>query len=114
MAELKEKAKTLQVEINEFKEQRDKKAVTDSAVKPESIKTLEDQLKTVGEKADKISAQVKELEDFKKTALEKDIKNKDKVFTTVDMVDGKILSVYEKLKNENQMIWKDSLLLAEK
>jgi hypothetical protein len=30
------------------------------------------------------------------------------------MVDGKILNVLEKLKNENQMIWKDSLTLAEK
>lgn len=30
------------------------------------------------------------------------------------MVESKIQNVFEKLKNENQMIWKDSLTLAEK
>lgn len=30
------------------------------------------------------------------------------------MVDSKIKNVLEHLKNENQMIWKDSLTLAEK
>lgn len=55
-----------------------------------------------------------ELQDFKKDSLEKDSKSKDKVFATVEMVDTKITHVLEKLKNENQMIWKDSLTLAEK
>ena len=60
--------------------------------------------------------QVKDLEEFNKQTQDKDKENKsnEKVFTTVDMVDSKIQNVLEKLKNENQMIWKDSLTLAEK
>ena len=71
-------------------------------------------MKALGDKSELISNQIKDLEDFKKSTQEESAKSKDKVYTTVDMVDGKIQNVLEKLKNENQMIWKDSLTLAEK
>lgn len=71
-------------------------------------------MKVLADKSELISNQIKDLQDFRKSAQDESAKSKDKVFTTVDMVDSKIQNVLEKLKNENQMIWKDSLTLAEK
>jgi len=44
------------------------------------------------------------------------VESKDDYFepATVDMVDGKMAAMLEKLKNDNQMIWKSSLEQAEK
>jgi len=33
---------------------------------------------------------------------------------TVDQVDGKMKSMLEKLKNDNQMLWKETVKMAEK
>lgn len=71
-------------------------------------------MKVLADKSELISNQIKDLQDFRKSTQDESAKSKDKVFTTVDMVDSKIQNVLEKLKNENQMIWKDSLTLAEK
>jgi predicted nucleic acid-binding Zn-ribbon protein len=67
MATLKDQSKTLQVEINDMKERKDKgdPAIV-STVKTENIKNLEDQLKALDDKAEKIVLQVKDLEEFKK------------------------------------------------
>lgn len=67
MATLKDQAKTLQVEINDIKERKDKgDSSVVSTVKSEHIKVLEDQLKAIDEKTEKIVVQVKDLEEFKK------------------------------------------------
>ena len=75
-------------------------AAITSTVKSEHIKDLEDQVKALGDKSELISNQIKELEEFKKSTQEESAKSKDKVYTTVDMVDGKIQNVLEKLKNK--------------
>ena len=117
-ATLKEQSKSLQATLNDLVERggisKEGDAAITSTVKSEHIKDLEDQVKALGDKSELISNQIKDLEDFKKSTQEESAKSKDKVYTTVDMVDGKIQNVLEKLKNENQMIWKDSLTLAEK
>ena len=52
------------------------------------------------------------MDEFKKKSVANEDSIKDKA--TLEQVDTKIHSVMEKLKNENQMIWKDSIILAEK
>jgi len=84
------------------------------SVKTEHIKNLEEQFKVLDERLGGVLTSIDEIETFKKDKLAEDEKMKDKKVATVDVVDGKIQSVYEKLKNENQMIWKDSVSLAEK
>lgn len=118
LATLKDQSKTLQATLNDIVERGGIKSDGDAAitqtVKSEHIKELEDQVKALNDKSELISSQIKDLEEFKTTTQEESAKSKDKVYTTVEMVDGKIQNVLEKLKNDNQMIWKDSITLAEK
>ena len=51
---------------------------------------------------------------FKDKKEQEDQANKNKNLATTDQVDGKIQMVLEKLKNDNQLIWKESIELAEK
>ena len=108
----------MQATLNDIVERGGIKSDGDAAitqtVKSEHIKELEDQVKALNDKSELISSQIKDLEEFKTTTQEESAKSKDKVYTTVEMVDGKIQNVLEKLKNDNQMIWKDSITLAEK
>ena len=39
---------------------------------------------------------------------------RDTTFATMSQVDGKVKAVLEKLKNENQMMWKETVNIAEK
>lgn len=45
-------------------------------------------------------------------AAEKKFQGKE--FATSEIVDGKIAAVYEKLKKDNQMVWNETISLAEK
>ena len=71
------------------------------AVKTEHIQNLEEQFKVLDERLGGVLTSMEELETFKKEKELEDEKNKEKKFATVDVVDGKIQSVFEKLKNEN-------------
>ena len=51
---------------------------------------------------------------FKDKKEQEDQANKNKNLATTDQVDSKIQMVLEKLKNDNQLIWKESIELAEK
>ena len=51
---------------------------------------------------------------FKDKKQREDESNQNKNYATTDAVDGKIQMVLEKLKNDNQLIWKESIELAEK
>lgn len=113
---LKDKSKLLEVEVNELKENRDDNGNNPvvETVKSEHIQNLEEQFKKQDESLVQLSETVDELVKFKTDKEAQDDMNKDKKFATNDQVDGKIQAVLEKLKNDNQMIWKDSVSLAEK
>lgn len=72
-----------------------------TTVKSEHIKDLEDQVKALNDKSEYFSNQIKDLDEFKKASQEESEKSKDKIYSTVEMVDSKIHSVLEKLKNDN-------------
>ena len=72
--------------------------------------------KEVQESLDKNAARIDQLvEEMKQTAKKKEGDGDDYFqYVTVDQVDGKMQGMLEKLKNDNQMLWKETVKMAEK
>jgi hypothetical protein len=68
------------------------------------------------EQVDQNAAAIIKLEDLIKSLEGKNKENvqRDTTFATVAQVDGKVKAVLEKLKNENQLMWKETVNIAEK
>lgn len=60
---------------------------------------------------DTLKAKVEKLQTVSE---ENEKKFQGKEFATQEIVDGKITAVYEKLKKDNQMVWNETISLAEK
>jgi len=101
IAKLENATAELRVELNEFKEQMERGGASS---------------KETGELVSKHSEDISRLEKLVEE-LEgkgKDASKQHDSFASMSQVDGKIKSVLEKLKNDNQMMWKETVNMAEK
>ena len=81
----------------------------DAEKEGEKMKVTGEQVDLNAEAIDKLQKMVAELETKNKENVQRDT-----TFATVAQVDGKMKAVLEKLKNENQMMWKETVNIAEK
>jgi uncharacterized protein (UPF0335 family) len=71
--------------------------------------------KEVQEALDSYLEKIEKLEqEMKQTAKKKEGDDDYFQYVTVDQVDGKMQSMLEKLKNDNQLLWKETVKMAEK
>lgn len=97
---LQEETKTLRVEINDLHE---RPAGANQEIPDDITQKLQ--------QIERMSAQIEELREVVNKPKDKD----DEYFTfaTVDQVDGKIQAMLEALKLDNQVLWKETVKLAE-
>ena len=115
---LTDKSKTLQIEVNDFKELIEKgdigPAKQQNKKSQEQLDQLDKDIFEMREKVmevDNLKAKIDKLQTASEAA-EKKFQGKE--FATSEIVDGKIAAVYEKLKKDNQMVWNETISLAEK
>lgn len=115
---LTDKSKTLQIEVNDFKELIEKgeigPAKQANKKSQEQMEQLDKDMFEVREKIMEVDNLKAQIDKLKTTSEENEKKFQGKEFATQEVVDGKIAAVYEKLKKDNQMVWNETISLAEK
>lgn len=115
---LTDKSKTLQIEVNDFKELIEKgeigPAKQQNKKSQEQLEQLDKDIFEMREKIMEVDNLKAKIDKLQTSSEENEKKFQGKEFATQEIVDGKIAAVYEKLKKDNQMVWNETISLAEK
>ena len=83
---------------------------TQSRENAERVKKLQEEVEKVTQTSTVMDGDVKKLQEFQR---EYEKHSQGKVFVSEDKVDAKMQKVLESLKSNNELVWKESLALAE-
>lgn len=111
MTAVMDQAETLKLELNDLKEGIARGDVGSSGVNEETTAQI-NKLNTKVTELEEASA--KYANDIKALGPKANADDEYITYATVDQVDGKMAALLEKLKNDNQLIWKETVSLAEK
>lgn len=111
MAKTREELKNIKIEVDSLR-----KSITGDNVGEMKIKftELEDRVDDIAKESAQGAEALKISEVLKKKIEDREDYEQYSKFASEDQLDQKIQTVLEKLKNENQLLWKETVELAEK